>query len=193
MATALSPHAGTHPVPGTPSDGSLTGAFSQSFTWEEALREFSLHLRATRARKTQRYYAVQLGGLARWASENGVPFAGFGKRHMDRYLAGRADAGRAQLTLHHDAVCAKAFFRWCQKNDLIGRSLLADYEVRTLMRAVRISGTPSETPPSTATATARSCWACWTRRPIGEMCSTQETSGPEGLSGGVTRGRDARY
>jgi len=50
-----------------------------------------------------------------------------------RYLAGRADAGRASLTLHHDAVCAKAFFRWCQKNDIVERSLLSDYEIRRVL------------------------------------------------------------
>ena len=101
--------------------------FSQNLTWEEAFREFSIHLQATRAQKTQRYYEVQLKGLIRWATQESVPFSGFCKRHMDRYLVGRAEAGCAPLTLHHDAVCAKAFFRWCQRNDIISRSLLADY------------------------------------------------------------------
>lgn len=132
------------------------------FTWEEALREFSLHLQATRAKKTQRYYKVQLGGLARWAVQEQVPFVGFGKRHMDRYLAGRAEAGKAPLTLHHDAICAKAFLHWCQRNDIIERSLLADYQVRhaprpaqymptdadmqTLLRSIHDYWTPSKNP-----------------------------------------------
>ena len=140
MATVSSPHAGAHPVPGAPCNDSFTA----TFTWEEALREFSLHLQATRAKKTQRYYQVQLGGLTRWAAENVVPFAGFGKRHMDRYLVARAEAGRAQLTLHHDAVCAKAFFRWCQRNDLVERSLLADYEVRHAPRPARYMPTDAD-------------------------------------------------
>ena len=59
---------------------------------------------ATRAQITQRYYEVQLGGLVRWATQENVPFSGFGKRHMDRYLVSRAETGKAPLTLHHDAV-----------------------------------------------------------------------------------------
>lgn len=117
---------------------------AHGFTWDEALHEFRLHLQATRAKKTQRYYEVQVGGLARWAAEQDVPFAGFGKRHMDRCLAGRVEAGRAPLTLHHDAVCAKAFFRWCQKNDLIERSLFADYEVRRAPRPARYMPTDAD-------------------------------------------------
>lgn len=88
-----------------------------SFTWKEALHEFRLHLRVTRALKTLHYYDVQLGGLARWSNENAVP------------LVGRAEAGRAPLTLRHDAVCAKAFFRWCQRNDVIERGLLATQQI----------------------------------------------------------------
>lgn len=117
---------------------------NQAFTWNEALREFLLHLKATRAKKTQLYYEVQVGGLARWANKNDVPFAGFGKRHMDRYLAERADTGRAPLSLHHDAICAKAFFRWCQRNDIVERSLLADYEVRRAPRPARYMPTDAE-------------------------------------------------
>ena len=45
---------------------------------------------------------------------------------MDRFLVSRVEAGKAPLTIHHDAICAKAFFRWCQRNDIIERSLLAD-------------------------------------------------------------------
>ena len=119
-------------------------ASTQTFTWDEALHEFRLHLRATRATKTLHYYDVQLGGLVRWATENDVPLVGFGKRHMDRYLAGRADAGRAPLTLHHDAVCAKAFFRWCQRNDIIPRSLLAEYEIRRAPRPARYMPTDAD-------------------------------------------------
>ena len=86
-----------------------------SFTWEAALHELFLHLQATRAKKTQQYYRVQLGGLARWATQADVPFSGFGKRHMDRFLVSRAEEGKAPLILHHAAVCAKALFLWCQR------------------------------------------------------------------------------
>jgi site-specific recombinase XerD len=104
-------------------------ASAQAFSWDEALHEFRLHLRATRAPKTLHYYDVQLGRLVRWATQNDVPFAGFGKRHMDRYLVERAEAGKAQLTLHHDAVCAKAFFRWCQRNDVYNGPKKLDSEM----------------------------------------------------------------
>ena len=134
-----------------------------SFTWEEALHEFFLHLQATRAKKTQLYYQVQIGGLSRWAIEQQIPFSTFGKRHMDRFLVSRAESGKAPLTLHHAAVCAKAFFYWCQKNDIIERSLLTDYQVRhaprpaqymptdtdmqALLRAVPDFWNPSKNPP----------------------------------------------
>ena len=63
---------------------------------------------------------------------------------MDRYLIGRSEAGCAPLTIHHDAVCAKAFFRWCQRNDIIERNLLADYEVRRAPRPARYMPTDSD-------------------------------------------------
>ena len=92
-------------------------------TWEEALRDFLLHLKATRAEKTVRYYSVQLGLLARWAEGQQIPLQGFGKRHMDRYLVERAKSGRRPLTIRHDCVCAKAFLRWCSRDDILKKSL----------------------------------------------------------------------
>ncbi len=101
-----------------------------SISWEEAVRSFLIHLKAVRAHKTVLFYSVQLGQLTQWAEQNKIPLVSFGKRHLDEYLVYRLDAGRSQTTLHHDAVCAKAFMKWCQRNDVIPRSLLADYEVR---------------------------------------------------------------
>lgn len=114
----------------------MTTAFTL-LTWNEAIREFLLHLEATRAKKTFRFYDVQLRQLAGWAEQNQIPFTGFGKRHLDRFLVERSRTGKSPTTLHHDAVCAKAFFRWCYKNDLIERSPLADYEVRKAPRPAR--------------------------------------------------------
>ena len=167
-----------------------------SFTWEEVLREFFLRLQATRAKKTQQYYKAQVGGLARWAIGEDVPFSGFGKRHMDRFLVSRVEEGKAPLTLHHAAVCAKAFFHWCQKNDIVERSLLADYQVRhaprpaqympadadmqTLLKSVpdywnpaknpRPASTRSPSASSTATITTPFCWDCLTPRPGSARC-----------------------
>ena len=112
-------------------------------TWGEALREFLLHKEAAFAKKTVRYYKVQLGGLVAWAEHNDVPFAGFGKRHLDRYLIERAKTV-SPTTLRHDAVSAKSFFRWRQKNDL--------------PRIRRCASTRPSSACSTATATARSFW-----------------------------------
>ena len=63
----------------------MADAFN-TITWDEAIREFTLHLQASRAAKTALYYQGQLNGVARWAKENDIPFATFGKRHLDRYL-----------------------------------------------------------------------------------------------------------
>ncbi|MES2460489.1 MAG: tyrosine-type recombinase/integrase, partial [Armatimonadota bacterium] len=101
-----------------------------SSSWAEALREFLLNMEATRAPKTHRYYKVQLAQLVRWADTNDVSFSDFGKRDLDRFLVERAKSGKSQVTLHHDAICAKAFLAWCSRNDLLKRSPLADYQVR---------------------------------------------------------------
>ena len=99
----------------------MPSAFNTT-TWEIAVDEFLIHLKATRAVKTYRFYFVQLGMLVRWANEQNVPFDQFGKRALDRYLVYRYEAGKARMTLHHDAVAAKAFFKWCARNDLIADS-----------------------------------------------------------------------
>lgn len=97
--------------------------------WEEASQEFVLHYRATSARKTARYYEVQIAQLVKWAVLNEVGFEQFGKRHLDRYLVFRQEEGKSRMTLRHDAMCAKVFFQWCSKNDFLSRSPLAEYHV----------------------------------------------------------------
>ena len=114
----------------------MTDAFN-TITWEEAQREFSLHLQASRAAKTVRFYEVQLLGVARWAQANDIPLTSFGKRHLDRFLAERIKLGRKPITLRHDALCTKVFFAWCAKNDLIERSNLAEYEVRNAPKPMK--------------------------------------------------------
>ncbi len=99
-------------------------------TWNEAYRSFILHLKAVRAAKTAYFYDVQLRMLVRFAEAGSIPLEKFGKRHLDAYLVSRAEAGKSQSTLHHDALCAKVFLKWCAKNDFTERCLLADYEVR---------------------------------------------------------------
>src|SRR5579871_2659669 len=101
-----------------------------SVSWEEALRGFLIHYQATRAAKTVRFYKTQLTGLIRWAEEHSIALESFGKRHLDEYLVYRQESGTSKTTLHHDALSAKVFMKWCQRYDVISRSLLADYQVR---------------------------------------------------------------
>jgi Site-specific recombinase XerD len=102
-------------------------------TWEEALKDFLLHIKATKAPKTLRFYDVQLRQLIRWTGRESVDFTSFGKRHLDRYLAERAESV-SRNTLRHDAIAAKSFFKWCAKNDLLLRNPLAEYEVHNAPR-----------------------------------------------------------
>jgi integrase len=88
-----------------------------------------LHKEAYYRPRTVRYYAVQLGQLVDWSTKNDVPFEHFGKRHMDRYAVYRRESGVSETTLHHDGICAKNFQQWCVENDLLNRSLLAEYKV----------------------------------------------------------------
>jgi integrase/recombinase XerD len=99
-------------------------------TWDEALRAFLLHIQASRAKKTAKFYDVQLRQLALWCEDNKVGFTGFTKRHLDRYLIYRHEQGLSPNTLKHDAVTTKAFFKWCAHDGLISRSPLAEYQVR---------------------------------------------------------------
>lgn len=102
-----------------------------STTWNEAIKGFILHLKATRAPKTAYFYEIQLRNLSRWTEAQQVPLEKFGKRSLDAFLVFRQEQGKSQSTLHHDALCAKVFMKWCQKYDVIERSLLSDYEVRS--------------------------------------------------------------
>ncbi len=115
-----------------------------SSSWAEALREFLLNMEATRAPKTHRYYKVQLAQLIGWADANKVSFSDFGKRDLDRFLVERAKSGKSQLTLHHDAICAKAFLAWCSRNDLLTRSPLADYQVRNAAKPSKYMPTDAD-------------------------------------------------
>lgn len=113
--------------------------------WEEAVQGFLLHLTASgRAPKTVRFHKVQLGGIAHWATAQSIPLDAFGKRHLDAYLASRVNQGVAQTTLHHDAVSAKAFFKWCTRNDLLDRSPLAEYAVRKAPKPYRYKPTEDD-------------------------------------------------
>lgn len=105
-----------------------------TISWGEALRSYATFLKSRRAEKTVLYHTSQLTQLIRWAEQHDLSIRELGKRAMDDYLAFRAASvhdGRplSKATLHHDAVCAKCFLKWCARNDVIERNLLADFEV----------------------------------------------------------------
>jgi site-specific recombinase XerD len=133
----------------------MANAF-HTITWEEALREFHLHLKASRAAKTARYYEVQLLGLIRWANDDNIALTEFGKRHLDRFLAERIAQGKKPITLRHDALCAKVFFAWCAKNGLLERSNLAEYEIRNAPKPVKYM--PSDEDMTTLLRAAIDYW-----------------------------------
>ena len=112
-------------------------------TWGEAFRDFRLHLQATKAHKTVLFYDVHVKQLIRWADNEGIAFDTFGKRHLDRYLAGRS-ATVSRATMRHDAVSAKSFYRWCARNELILRSPLAEYEIHAAPKAAKYMPTDAD-------------------------------------------------
>ena len=103
-------------------------------TWEEAIEALAAHHKANLADKTGMFYATQLGQLKKWAETEGIGFHEFGKRHLDRYIGFRRDAGRSRTTLRHDGVAAKKLFDWSAKEKLIDRSPLAQYKVHNAPR-----------------------------------------------------------
>src|SRR5438270_874717 len=94
-------------------------------SWEEAVRGFVLHKKAVRSLRTAAFYRNYTINLARWADRQGLRLTEFTKRHLDEYLAYRADLGKKPTTLHHDALAAKVLFKWCTRNDLVERNPLA--------------------------------------------------------------------
>jgi integrase len=86
---------------------------------------------------------VQSRQLIRWAEEEGVPFAQFGKRHMNRYLAKRRETV-SRSTLRHDGVAAVAFLKWCARNDYLDQNPLADYGVKAAPRPTKYVPTDEE-------------------------------------------------
>lgn len=92
-------------------------SITASVSWQEAPREFLLHLQAARAKKTVSFYLDQLLQLFHWADREEITVERFGKRHMDRYLVYRKESGMAALTMRHDPICAKMFFKWCARRE----------------------------------------------------------------------------
>ena len=102
-----------------------------SCDWRKAQEEFLLHMEATRAKNTHIFYGTQLRSLQSWAESEGITFAEFRKRHLDRFLVFRTNEGCRPTTPSPQCPPAPSpFFRWCSRNDLLERDPLADYRVR---------------------------------------------------------------
>jgi integrase/recombinase XerD len=106
----------------------MTG--STSVSWDEALRGFVRTQSASKAVATSRFYEMYTRGLVRWSKAQQIPLQRFGKMDIDEYLVWRKSQGMSLTTLHHDALTAKVFFKWCVKYDVLDRNPLADYTVR---------------------------------------------------------------
>jgi site-specific recombinase XerD len=106
-------------------------------TWEEPVREFLLHYKATRSANTHAYYAARLSTLTAWAGEEGVAFGEFSRRHLDRYVIARREAGRKPTTVQHAAATTCTLFAWCAKNDLLDRDPLAGVKVKNAPKPPR--------------------------------------------------------
>jgi site-specific recombinase XerD len=101
-----------------------------SAPWNEAVKGFFLHYRATRELQTAKTYRAYLRQLADWANTERIEITSFTQRHLVAYLAHRKDMGRSDTTVCHDALYATMFFEWCNKNDFVHRDPLAEFKVR---------------------------------------------------------------
>lgn len=111
-------------------------------TWDEAVKGFILHKRATRSPKTAAWYETYCKLMMAWAQAQGLSLDQFTKRHLDEYLVYRAEQGVAATTLHHDALIATVFTEWCARNDLLDRDPLAEYKVRNAPKTYKYMPTP---------------------------------------------------
>lgn len=106
----------------------MTG--STLVSWDEAFKGFIRHQQAAKADKTARFYEMYVRGLVRWSKAQQIPLQRFSKLHLDEYLVWRKEQNMSRTTLHHDALTAKVFFKWCVRYDVLKRNPLADYTVK---------------------------------------------------------------
>ena len=96
--------------------------------WDAAILDFLGEVLSSREEKTERFYAVQLTMLARWAVAERVDIREFAARHMRTYLVCRGQTV-SDTTRRHDAVAAKQFFAFCSREGYVAKNPLADYKV----------------------------------------------------------------
>jgi site-specific recombinase XerD len=103
--------------------------FANPLTWQEAVEDFLLQTRGSREENTERYYTERLKLLVRWAEGEGITLADFRARHLRQYLAHRADLGVSDSTRRSDAVSARAFLKFCKREEYIEADPLVGYQV----------------------------------------------------------------
>ena len=103
--------------------------------WDDAIADFMLLVKGTREEKTTTFYKSRMNVLKRWAKDNSLSLIEFRARHMRQYLAYRADQGISDSTRRHDAICARAFLKFCMREGYIRSNPLTDYQVPKMPKA----------------------------------------------------------
>jgi site-specific recombinase XerD len=100
-----------------------------SVSWEDAIADFLLLVKGSREEKTAIYYRSRMSVLSKWAAEHEISLIEFRARHMRQFLADRADRGVSDATRRHDAICARAFMKFCMREEYIRSDPLTCYQI----------------------------------------------------------------
>lgn len=138
------------------------GSFAEVLSWTDAVADFLLQMRGTREENTERFYRERLRLLVRWAEARPVTLTDFRARHLRQYLAERTDSGISERTRRHDAAAARAFLKFCVREEYLPENPMAGYqmpkapqayvkcpsddEIRRLLQALRERWKPSINP-----------------------------------------------
>jgi site-specific recombinase XerD len=91
--------------------------------WETALAEYDRDLRARgAAERTRRAYAVDLGGFAEWAGEQGLGPADVRHRDVRRYGAGLSAAGAAPATVARKLASLRGVYGFLVRTERAGHN-----------------------------------------------------------------------
>src|SRR3954451_5737883 len=89
--------------------------------WEAALAAYDRDLRARgSAERTRRAYAVDLGGFAEWAGEQGLAPTDVRHREVRRYGAGLSNAGAAPATVARKLAAIRGLYGYLVRTDRAG-------------------------------------------------------------------------
>ena len=81
-------------------------------TWTHALRDFDRTLaRLGMAERTRRAYGADVGGLAEWASGQGMAPSELGPRDLRRYAAVLSERGASRATVARKLAAIRSFYR----------------------------------------------------------------------------------